>query len=90
MPYTQRAPRATFNGRPVHKRRASYSNNNKRRGKVENIDPRRFIAAAAPRLEETAYQPTHRFSDSRRFALNYGTSRLGRVVAGSETSAAGR
>ena len=62
MPYNSRAPRATFNGRPVHKRRTS-NNNSNRRGKVENIDYRRFINAAVPKVEETTYKPTHRFSD---------------------------
>lgn len=63
MPYhQQRSGRATFNGRPVHKRRAS-NNNSNRRGKVENIDYRRFINAAVPQREETAYVPTHRFND---------------------------
>lgn len=58
MPYAYRSKRASFGGRPAHKRQ---SGGGKRRGSF--IDPSRFVAVASPNVTGDVYVPVNTFSD---------------------------
>ena len=58
MPYAYRSKRASFGGRPAHKRQSS---GGKRRGSF--IDPSRFVAVASPNVTDSVYVPVNTFSD---------------------------